>query len=223
LATGGLASAQQVFPTTPHVANNFIPFGSNASTMHQVFDEQLFSSATGGLPARIDLIGFAPNASLAVQTFTQPVTINLGYTNRVPGQPGPVGLSVPVMGGGGNPNATGAMTTFFDDPAWSHTVSGGGTEVFDMTFAGSFVYDPALGNLLVEIVSDSGPVGTFLSVSRTGGSSEASRAFDTVRFGTSESNTTATRMEFTFVAIPGPGALGALAVAGLLGPRRRRR
>jgi hypothetical protein len=207
-----------VLPTGPHAFFNFIPFGSNDATMHQVFDKQLFADLIGGQPlARIDSIGFAPNNTLAGRTFNQPVAIRLGTTTRVPGVGSPAGLSVPDPGGGGTPNASGPMTDFFVDPNWQYTVIAGGSENFEMVFAGTpFFYDPSTENLLVEIVTN----GPDLSVSRTAGSPEASRAFNTARFGAGESPTTATRMDFTVVGVPEPASLLLLALGAVLIRRR---
>lgn len=207
-----------VLPTTPHAAFNFIPFGSNDATQHQVFDKQLFADLIGSEPlARIDAIAFAPNNTLAGRTFNQPVVIRLGTTTRIPGVNSPPGLSIPDMGGGGTPNASGPMTDFFNDPNWQYTVVSGGSENFEMIFTGTpFLYDPSTENLLVEIVTN----GPDLSVSRTTGSAESSRAYNTVRFTPAESPGTATRMDFTVVGVPEPASLLLLALGAVLIRRR---
>ncbi|MCH8275625.1 MAG: PEP-CTERM sorting domain-containing protein [Armatimonadetes bacterium] len=212
-----------VFPTTAHVTNNFIPFGSGTTTMHQVFDGNLFLAQTGGLPALITDIGFAPGLN---GTFNLGVlNVNLGYTNRTPGVGPPAGLDIPIAGGGGLPNASGAMTPFFSDAAYSVTIAAANSNNFsEMVLTGTtFLYDPAQGNLLVEIVLPNAN-NTALHVSRTSGSAESSRAFDTSRFGSGTSPGTATRMDFTFTAVPEPGTMLALGVGlAALATRRRRR
>jgi PEP-CTERM motif len=213
-----------VFPTGAHVANNFIPFGSGLTgrtpTMHQVFAASLFSAQTGGLPANITSIAFAPGA---VGTFALgQVTINLGYTNAIPGQgSGTGGLFTPTEGGGGN--FVGASTTFWSNPVNTFTFTSVATSNFQMAFAGTpFVYNPANGNLLVEIIVP-GATNTTLTVSRAAGSAESSRAYEGTRFANGESPTTATRMDFQFTAVPEPATMAVLGlgIAALL--RRKRK
>jgi hypothetical protein len=200
-----------VFPTGAHAAHNFIPFGAgtaavpvNNSTMHQVFASTLFSGVSGGLPVTITDIGFA-SGSPGVNNFS--VTLNLGYTTRTPGQlSAGGGLAIPTAGGGGTPNASGAVSNFYTNAAYSATVTAASTTNFgEIHFPGSFVYDPALGNLLVEIVCTSTFGATVdTTVSRSAGSAESSRAYTTTRFAPAESNTTASRMQFTYTIGTGP-------------------
>lgn len=228
LCAGSIAQAT-VFPTTPHAASNFIPFSpgtaatpTNNSTMHQVFASSLFSTATGGLPAQITGIGFAPGVN---GVYNGSVTISLGYTNAIPGVgSGAGGLAIPTAGGGGTPNANGAVTTYFSNPAYTINITNQGANNFgELVFPGNFVYNPALGNLLVELVVSSTFGNTIdLSVSRSAGSAESSRAYTTTRFAPAESFTTATRMDFTFTAVPSPSSLALLGLGGLVAMRRRR-
>ena len=226
LAVVGTVCAQAiVFPTGPHAAMNFIPFGAGLAgsvpTMHQVFASSLFSAQTGGQPALISSIGFAPGVN-GTWNLGQ-VTINLGYTNAIPGvASGSGGLVIPTQGGGGN--NVGAMTNFWNNPATSFTVNAqGSTNFSEMVFVGTpFVYDPTAGNLLVEIIVPSAN-NLLLTVSRAAGSAEASRAYSGMRFVDSESPTTATRMDFTFTTVPEPGTFIAIGAGlALLALRRKR-
>ena len=222
---GTVAAQAIVFPTGPHAANNFIPFGGGLAgaipTMHQVFASSLFSAQTGGQAALISSIGFAPGVN-GTWNLGQ-VTINLGYTNAIPGVgSGAGGLVIPTQGGGGN--NVGAMTTFWNNAATSFTVNAQGTSNFsEMVFIGTpFVYDPNVGNLLVEIIVPSS-ANTLLTVSRAAGSAESSRAYSGMRFADAESPTTATRMDFTFTAVPEPGTFIAIGAGlALLALRRKR-
>lgn len=209
LMLGATASAQFVFPTTGHAASNFIPFGSNGTTMHQVFDARLFVGNLGGQPiAQIDRIAFSPGVT---GTFSLgSVVINIGYTSVAPGS-----LALPSAG----TNPSSPLSGFFSDPNYSITITMSGSEEWtEMIFGGSFNYDPTLGNLLVEIIADGG---SSLHVSRAVGGAESSRTYETVRFGSNAGNTTASRMQFSFTPVPAPGTLVLLGLAGFATRRRR--
>lgn len=203
LAAAAVSAEVQVFPTLPHSNWNVMPFGQGGGVTHQVFDRTLFSNATGGLPARIDSIAFSTWENQAGQFHSFPVAIRLGLTARIPGQNSPTGLSVPLLGGGGAPNAVGEMTTFYSNPNFSITTGAGGPTSFELVFIGTpFVYDPSQHNLLVEVVAN----GTFpsnpLNVSRTAGGPESSRSVIGNNF-TVEQPGFAARMQFTFTINPG--------------------
>lgn len=194
----GSAAGQSVFPPLPQVAQNLIPFGVDTnSTLHQVFRAGLF----GAVPVNISRIAFSPGT---LGVYNSDVTIRLGYTDRTPGAAPPGGLDIPTAGGGGTPNATGPMSVFFTDPVLSRTITITGPEAWtEMTFDGSFDYDPNQGNLLLEVVSNA-VLGqsSDLAVSRCGGSADASRSYTTTRFGAAANGATATRVQFTFAAGP---------------------
>ncbi|MEZ6234264.1 MAG: GC-type dockerin domain-anchored protein [Phycisphaerales bacterium] len=198
-ALAGAASAQ-VFPTTGHAAQNFIPFGAGGAgtpTMHQVFDDALF----GASPVEITSIGFSPGTA---GTFDLgQVTIRMGYSNAAP-----LFLGIPVQGGGGAPNAAGPMSVFYNAPS-VFTINAAGNENFtEMRFNGSFVYDPGQGDLLIEIVAPSAG-NTSMSVSRAAASAESTRAYDGMSFA-ANANINATRFDFDFQPAGGgpigPGA-----------------
>ncbi|MCH8807402.1 MAG: PEP-CTERM sorting domain-containing protein [Planctomycetes bacterium] len=204
------APAQVVFPTNGHAASNFIPFGSGSTTMHQVFDANLFASRIGGQPiARITEIAHSPGVT---GTFNLgPVDVNLGYTNLTPGNLG-------LPSGGGNPS--GPLDRFFSDPNLTVTITRSGSEEWgELILSGLFDYDPSLGNLLVEVILPNAN-NTALHISRAAGNAESTRAYDTSRFGSNAGNTTATRMQFTFTGVPEPSTLLLVGLAGLLLRRR---
>src|SRR5688572_13531515 len=162
VAAGLFATAAQgtVFPTGAHAAFNFIPFGNNqTATQHQVFASTLFSNATGGLAANITSIGFAPQTTGTYGA--RDITLRLGYTTRSRGvASGAGGLSIPTAGGGGTPNAVGAMTTCYSNPSYVLVVTAASSTNFsEFVLPGSFIYNPANGNLLVEIVTTAGAAG----------------------------------------------------------------
>jgi hypothetical protein len=181
------ASAQIVFPTTPHASHNLIPFGRGATVMHQVLDDELWVANLRGQPvAHITKIAFSPGIT---GTFNFGVVeVNLGYTDLEP-------LFLDLPSSGNNPS--GPMTSFFSDPDYSVNVTASGTGQWsELIFTGSFDYDSSLGNLLIEIIVQ-GDIDNPLIVSRTEGSAEGSRTFES-DFGDSVLNDTATRMQFTF-------------------------
>lgn len=209
LVLSATASAQFVFPTNGHAANNVIPFGSGPTTMHQVFDANLFVANLGGQPiAQINRIAFSPGVT---GTFNLgAVELNIGYTNVAPGS-----LALPSAG----TNPSGPLSGFFSDPAYSVVITMSGTEEWtEMIFGGSFNYDPSLGNLLVEIIVETGD--NRLSVSRAAPNAESTRSYDTGRFG-SNANINSTRMQFSFTPVPAPGTLVLLGLAGFATRRRR--
>lgn len=183
-----VANAQVRRPSTAHAAYNFIPFGgaSQICTQHQVFDASLWSG-----PMEISALAFAVNPALNGQQYDSDIAIRLGYTNKIPGQNPPVGLDADL-----SQNPSGPMTEVFNARV-SEALVGSGPEDFSfiIRFTSTWCYDPSQGNLLVEIFS--GWVsGADLSVSRSAGSAESSRAYNSTRFGNAASPTTATRMDF---------------------------
>ena len=203
------ASAQFVFPTTGHAASNFIPFGSEVTTQHQVFDAALFVANLGGEPiAQINRIAFSPGVTGTFNLGS--VDINLGYTNVAPGS-----LALPSAG----TNPSGPLSSFFSDPNYSVNITLSGSEEWtEMILSGTFNYDPSLGNLLVEIIIGTGD--NRFHVSRAAPSGQSTRSYDSTRFG-SNANINATRMQFSFIGVPAPGTLALLGLAGLAVRRRR--
>ncbi len=188
MALASVANAQVLRPSTPHAAFNYIPFGGTGQvcTMHQVFDRSLWSA-----PMEISALGFSVFDTNNGQRYDSDVAIRLGYTEKVPGQNPPTGLDGVLAN-----NPSGSMNEVFSGRV-SEVLVAGGTEAFTFVirFDRPWCYDPAQGNLLVEIKS-SWVSGADLAVGRTSGSAEASRAYNSTRFGDLASPTTATRMDF---------------------------
>lgn len=175
----------RVMPTiVPPGASNGalpLPFGVNfKGAVHQVFRSGLWPT-----PVRITGVRYAPQS---LGTWTGDVSINLGYTSRVPGVLPPAGLSVPRQIGAGYPNAVGPLTVFYNNPAFSQTFFGGvapNAENFQMTFNSTpgFVYFPGVGNLLMETNTTVGSSTLDLLVSRRSNGPDSSMAYSTNLYG----------------------------------------
>jgi hypothetical protein len=185
----------QVMPMLAHGSSNIWPFSQTpGTTMHQVYASTLFGDLTGNQPLTVEQIAFAPTGT---GTFTGSLVIRLGYTNAIPGAgPASGGLQVPDIGGGGSPNAIGAMHDFYN----AHTVftpSNLDPNDFHFILPGShFEYDPSQGNLLLEwyITDLSGGI----AISNAPGGPQASRAYHRHNGTTQTLTAQATRTEFVF-------------------------
>jgi hypothetical protein len=96
------------------------------------------------------------------------------------------------------------MTLFSDDAAYVFVPTSADPNTFEMEFTGTpFVYDPTLGHLLIEVITDGArsATGQSLGVSRSAGSAESSRAYEGES--TSISPTTALRTLFTYTPVSG--------------------
>jgi hypothetical protein len=176
-----------------HSEFNHSPFGDNQTAVdHQVYRSGLFNTAT-----RITSVGFAPGAN---GVYAADVEIRLGYTDRLAGF-GPVsgGLHTPLAGGGA-PNAAIAPMRLFRSGGYANTFVNPSDDNFQMVFmdVDTFRYNPALGNLLVEIVAQTGNTDTDLTVSRSGGGPLASRSDRSDRSGDAASPGQALRTLFTY-------------------------
>ncbi len=169
-----------VLPTWPLVGGNALPFALGQSLTHQVHHAQTIAPLGAGGSGKVAIQGlkFAPYQA---GTVNGPMTVRLGYTARVPGVAAPTGLDVPTAGGGGAPNATGAMRQFMSR---SLNLSFPTVDPADFQIElhqTPFVFDPAQGNLLIEFDAN---LATSLFASRANGSPEASRAYRAAAFGT---------------------------------------
>jgi hypothetical protein len=171
--TGRVCPIVQVFPPLPSANTNTFPFTQTPGvTMHQVYASSSFSAIASG-PITIERIAFAPGNTT---TLNGHMVMRLGYTAAIPGATAAAGgLQIPDLAGGGAPNVIGPMHEFYSEQVLFAPVNPG-MENFQFDLEGvPFVYDPAQGNLLMEIYLTN-LVGGF-SISRADGGPLASRAY----------------------------------------------
>ncbi len=181
----------QVYPNFAHEHYNSMPFWTDEITYQQVFAAVQFGSA----PIEIHSVAFAPSPAHNGEEFLlDQVRIHLGYTDKQPGELSP-DLSA---------NPRGSMTEVCNEFNCEGVIESGGGDHFSLrfVFTTSFCYDPANGNLLVEIRA----VNTTLigiATSCCTGMPAASRAWNSFMFGNG-ADTVATRMEFLITSCGGP-------------------
>lgn len=193
VAAAALASPAlaQLYPNRGHERWNSMPFWTDECTYQQVFAAAQFGTA----PIEIHSVAFAPSPTHNGEEYTlDQVRIRLGYSDKQPGQLSP-DLSA---------NPRGPMSEVFNKLNCAGTLDYGGGDYFSLSFAFTtpFCYDPANGNLLVEIRT----VNTTLiaiSTSSCSGMPDASRAWNSFTFG-NNADTTATRMMFVTTSCGGP-------------------
>lgn len=174
--------SEQVYPETVPNGGLNVPFSPGSHVTHQVFSAAQF----GDEPVRIDSIAYSAAGTGSIGST---VTVRMGYTSRQPGVGAPAGLS-PPLGAEGDPNvAFGPMATFWSG-SYSVTVVAVDPDVYQIVFKGDmpFLYNPALGNLLVQVESSASgplpvssilaaPVGSSIAVTSTVFGSAAYPAF----------------------------------------------
>ncbi|GLC25472.1 PEP-CTERM sorting domain-containing protein [Roseisolibacter agri] len=210
------AGAQQVTVGTVQNAN-CIPFGCDFDVSRY---QQVYAGGAFGGAAQITslsfLLGSAPNSFLSPVTYT----VRLGYTNAAVG-----GLNAAL-----DANVAGGLTTF---ATRSFGIGPAAPPVLTFTGLTPFAFDPAAGNLLLDILVDGqvgADVGGWASYASDNSGTVTSRAY--VQGGTAGGDETGLVTQFGLVATPtstvpepttavllGAGLLG---VAGV-GARRRAR
>ncbi len=172
----------QVFPNQPHVFYNVLPFGADVCTYHQVYAASQF----GNSPVQIHSLSFAPDpGSNGTSAVFNNLVIKVGYSDRSPG-----GLSANLPD-----NPRGSLTEVLNMSQYTTIINSQGTEDFSLVFQFTtpFCYDPAAGNLLVEIgLTNTGP---YIGTSRCAGIPDASRAYNSTRLGNGADNV-AQRIKF---------------------------
>jgi hypothetical protein len=182
----------------PHVVFNAIPFSSLSGTgrYQEVYSSSLFSG-----PVQITSLAFSPSDSALYSA-----NVELRMTTTMVG----VGNLSPNL----DSNFIIPLTTVYSNPTFSENVTGG-SETFSLVFnfTNSFVYDPAQGNLLFDLLISGQNVA--LSFSRCGAGSILSRAWDTAGFG-NNADGVGLRTLIGYEPIPEPGTFVLLG-SGLIG------
>lgn len=138
-----------VLPTFSELDQIQYPYGSSIAVDHQVHHRATLAPLGAGGSGKVAIQGIA-YAPCGDGHAAGDVTVRMGYSARVPGLKPPEGLDVPAAGGGGAPNAVGAMSTFYSK-RFDQVFTGASRDNFQMLLHQTpFVFDPAVGNLLIE-------------------------------------------------------------------------
>jgi len=189
LSTFDRAKANTVLAQNgPHAAFNAIPFSSLSGTGRY---QEVYSSSLFGGPVLITSLAFSPSDSTLYSA-----NVDLRMTTTMVG----VGSLSPNL----DSNFTVPLTTVYSNPTFSENVTGG-SETFSLvfTFTNSFVYDPAQGNLLFDLLISGQNVA--LSFSRCGSGPILSRAWNTAGFG-NNADGVGLRTLIGFEPVPEPGS-----------------
>lgn len=150
----------------PHIAFNAIPFSSLSGTGRY---QEVYSSSLLGGPVLITSLAFSPQDSAFFSA-----NVELRMTTTMVG----VGSLSPDL----DSNFTIPLTTVYSNPAFSENVTGG-SETFSLVFnfTTPFLYDPAQGNLLFDLLISGQNVA--LPFSRCAAGGILSRAYNNTGFG----------------------------------------
>ncbi len=182
-----------VLPTWPHIVANAIPFAAGQSLMHQAHHAGTLAPLGVGGSGKVAIQGVRYAPMIGTDHLNGQVTLRMGYTSRVPGVPAPVGLDIPTAGGGGAPNSSGPMRLFMDR-TMNSTFASVGSENFQLDLHQTpFVYDPAQGNLLIEMDTN---LASGVATSRSNGTPEAMRAYRSSSLGNLSDLARVTRVKF---------------------------
>lgn len=138
-----------VLPTFPDLYPIDFPYRAGSTVDHQLHHRATIAPLGAGGSGKVAIqgIAYAPSDDGHV---AGDVTVRMGHSARVPGLNAPAGLDVPAAGGGGAPNALGAMSTFYSK-GFDQVFTGASASNFQMLLHQTpFVFDPAVGNLLIE-------------------------------------------------------------------------
>ncbi len=206
-------------PTQP----NCLPFGCEFTDVAQpsTYYQQVYASSAFGTAGFITGLDFFEDPEFAGDLNTMTFTISLSTTTKGLNVDGPGGISYTDPDGN-----VGADQTLFGTYALS-----GGSAPATLSFAGNpFFYDPAAGNLLLDLRVTSGPVaGSFnYFEAQDGDATDFSRATDFGTLGAGWGLVTQFDYGSSVAVTPEPGSLtllgsGLAALVGVGARRRRRR
>jgi len=191
----------------PHVAFNAIPFSSLSGTgrYQEIYSSSLFSG-----PVLITSLAFSPSDSLF---YSADVTLRMTTTTVG------VGSLSPNL----DTNFINPLTVVYDNPTFGENLTGG-SETFSLVFdfTTPFLYDPASGNLLLDLLISN--ENAQLGFSRSGTGPILSRAWDTAGFGNGADGVGLRTLIGYEVGVPEPGTIIMVGtgLVGLAGTLRRR-
>lgn len=199
-------SAEQLVAPGDHDAYNSIPFVRESGRYQLLYGGALFPGAR-----LITAIAFSPQSDGIVSGDIQ---VRLGHT------PVAIDEQTVVL----DDNVPDGITIVFDDPNFSQNATGG-SESFSLTFPldPPFLYDPALGNLIVDMLVSETPNSFLMSSAAFTSNDLGARAVNSTFLGNA-ADTRTTRIQFTLPE-PGGGVSGLVAslALGILGAARRDR
>ena len=199
-----LAAGPVLLEGGPHYLYNGLPFSQNCGNTRY---QQIYSSSLFSGPVDILSLAFSPDSS---GLYSAVVDIRLTTTS----------VAVDGISSNLDSNFVTPLTTVFSNTAFTQVVTGG-PETFSLVFdfaSTPFFYNPASGNLLLDIlISDQTP---YMFFSRSEGSGVFSRAYDSeVRGNNTDLVGLRTLMQAETAAVPDPGSTLLLFGMGLAGLR----